>query len=74
MKLRDWLSQRNVSEARFADDLGTSQGTVNRYVRGERIPRPVIMARITAATQGAVTATDFYDGHLLSAAHSEAAS
>lgn len=61
MKLRDWMTRHNISEARLAGSLGTSQATVNRYARGERIPRPNIMARIIAATDGAVRPADFYD-------------
>lgn len=60
MNLRSYLSSRGISEAAFGQTIAVSQAAVNRYVRGERIPTPRIMARIVEATDGQVTANDFY--------------
>ena len=60
MNLRSYLSSRGISEAAFGQTIAVSQAAVNRYVRGERMPTPRIMARIVEATDGQVTANDFY--------------
>lgn len=52
------LSQQSADE--FAKKIGTSQAAVSRYAAGKRMPRPEQMARIATATDGAVTAADFY--------------
>lgn len=59
MKLDDYLRQNNLTEQAFADLIGTSQATVNRYRNG-RIPEPEAMERIVKATTGAVQPNDFY--------------
>ncbi|GGJ14033.1 helix-turn-helix domain-containing protein [Neoroseomonas lacus] len=61
MKLRDFMLARELSEAQLGRLLGIGQATVNRYVRGERIPRPEVMRRIVEVTKGAVGPADFYD-------------
>ncbi|WP_081651836.1 helix-turn-helix domain-containing protein [Aurantimonas coralicida] len=60
MTLDDFLSDTNETQSAFAQRIGVPQGTVGRYVRGERIPRPLIMGRIIHATSGRVSASDFY--------------
>ncbi|MBP2299629.1 XRE family transcriptional regulator [Azospirillum picis] len=60
MTLDDWLTRTATKEEAFAALIGTSQAAVNRYRRGRRVPRPLVMARIVAATAGAVTANDFH--------------
>lgn len=60
MNLRSYLSSRGISEAAFGAQIGVSQAAVNRYVRRSRIPTPPIMAKIVEATDGQVTANDFY--------------
>lgn len=60
MNLRRYLTVSGISEAAFGAQIGVSQAAVNRYVRRARIPTPQIMARIVEATDGQVTANDFY--------------
>ncbi len=60
MTLDDWLIRTATKEDSFAASIGTSQAAVNRYRHHRRVPRPAVMARITAATGGAVTANDFH--------------
>ena len=59
-QIADQARTRGISEAAFGQTIAVSQAAVNRYVRGERIPTPRIMARIVEATDGQVTANDFY--------------
>lgn len=61
MRLDDYLSAHKLTEQQFADLLGISQQAVHRYRRGKRIPDSKIMRRIVQATNGAVSANDFFD-------------
>lgn len=60
MRLYDWLVSNDVSDADFAERVGTSPHAVKKWRYGERIPRSVALARIVAATNGQVTANDFF--------------
>lgn len=60
MNLRSYLTASGISESAFGARIGVSQAAVNRYVRRARIPTPQIMSRIVEATDGQVTANDFY--------------
>ena len=60
MKLRDWLSSNEIDGGSFARTIGVTRAAVNYYVHGQRYPRPDIMQRITAATDGQVRPEDFY--------------
>lgn len=64
MKLQNWIDDNNHNLASFSKEIDVSIPAVRRYCVGDRVPRPEIMARITTATAGAVTANDFYHrGH-----------
>lgn len=60
MTLRDYLSKRQMTGREFAAVIGVHDVSVYRYLCGERIPRPKVMARIVAATDGEVGPADFY--------------
>jgi transcriptional regulator with XRE-family HTH domain len=60
MKLATYLSAQGMTQAQFADAIGSSQSDVARYVNG-RIPRPEMMTKIISATGGEVEPNDFYD-------------
>lgn len=60
MKLSDYIAQTGTGRAAFAQEIGVSEVSVCRYIAGVRIPRPSVMARISAVTNGAVTANDFF--------------
>lgn len=45
--------------AAFSREVGVGHWTVQRWIRGDRMPRPMHLARITLATGGKVTANDF---------------
>ena len=61
MNLPSFLLKRQISQAKFAEIIAESPQTVSRYVNGTRIPEPSIMQKIYTATDGLVTANDFYD-------------
>jgi len=59
MTLSDYLVDRKITHAAFAEKIGTSQVAVTRYANGARIPRPAVMSRIERETGGAVSPNDF---------------
>lgn len=60
MKLSTYLAQSGSTQADFAKAIGASPFAVGKWARGERIPRPSLLAKITAQTGGKVTANDFF--------------
>jgi transcriptional regulator with XRE-family HTH domain len=63
MKLRDFLNAKQISDAEFAKTIRVSPTAVYRYAENQRTPRNGIMQRIIEATNGQVTANDFYHNH-----------
>ena len=59
MTLDHYLSAAEIKEADFAEQIGTTQSTVNRLRKGQ-IPSRDLMVAIVKATDGQVTANDFY--------------
>lgn len=59
MKLKDFLKEENITQEEFAEKVGTAQGNVSRWCNGDA-PRSDMMSKILLATQGKVTANDFY--------------
>lgn len=60
MKLIDYLTSKNLTQAEFARILDDSPQNVNRYVRGRK-PEDEKMQAIIDATGGLVQPNDFYD-------------
>lgn len=60
MKLAKYLSDNKLTETAFAEILGVSQVTINRYIRGDRFPVREIILKIEDATGGQVSAADWY--------------
>ena len=60
MKLREYLDDRKLTAKAFGGSIGVSGHAVLKWIRGERVPRPEIMAKIVKATSGAVQPNDFY--------------
>ena len=60
MKLDAYLKTNDISEQKFAEQIGVSQQAVHRYRTG-RVPTPEVMQAIIKVTAGAVTADDFFD-------------
>ena len=61
MRLDQYLHENRISGAAFARLIGTSQVTVSRYVRGDRFPQPLTIAKIAKATKGKVSVRDWYE-------------
>lgn len=59
MTLDTYLKDKGMREADFAALVDVKQSTVNRLRRGA-VPNKQLMARIFAATGGAVRADDFF--------------
>ena len=59
MRLKDYLHQNDIPYEAFARSIGYSYGGVLKWIRGDRFPRPSVIATISEATHGAVTANDF---------------
>lgn len=69
MTLAQYLQDNGVSFSEFARRIGTPHGrTVERYVKGTRVPTGRMMAKIDKATGGAVTASSFFEPTLEAAA------
>lgn len=61
MTLSAWLTKNELSPTEFARRLRKPQGTIARYVSGDRIPAPSMMKLIMQATNGQVRPDDFYE-------------
>ncbi|TFE97751.1 hypothetical protein B5M44_14185 [Shinella sumterensis] len=59
MTLTSWLTKTNTSDADFAERIGVTRQALWRYKVAGRVPKPEIIARISRATNGKVTANDF---------------
>lgn len=60
MKLATYMADNGITARQMADLIGrVSESGVRKWMYDERVPRPEILARIHAATGGAVTANDF---------------
>lgn len=60
MKLATYLEKHRISRTEFAERVGVSAEAIRLWMAGERQPRRKVMAAITEATGGEVTANDFY--------------
>ena len=61
MTLHAYLRERGLTYEAFGNLIDVSAQAVWRYTHGRRHPRPEIMRRIIAATDGAVGPQDFLD-------------
>lgn len=60
MTLNDWMITREKTNAELASAIGVTRQALSRYRLGLRMPRPEVIAKIKDATNGEVTATDFF--------------
>lgn len=61
LKLKQYLEKHKITHSSFAERVGVSQATINRYVRGERSPSKKTIVKIRDATKGFVKVTDWYE-------------
>lgn len=60
MQLQTYLEEEGITYTAFAKRIGTKHArTVERYAKGQRYPRPRMMAAIRRETAEKVTADDF---------------
>lgn len=59
MTLTSYLKKHSLTDDAFAALIDVERSTVTR-LRGKQIPKPEVMRRIAKATNGEVTANDFY--------------
>ncbi|MFK5600220.1 XRE family transcriptional regulator [Methylobacterium sp. HMF5984] len=61
MQLDPYLREKKLTDESFAALLGPDVSTwaVRKWRYGQRVPRLAMQQRISAATEGAVTANDF---------------
>lgn len=60
MTLDAYLSENGISEAAFAQLVGTSQPNIHRMRKQGQTPNRALMAEIVKATGGKVQPNDFY--------------
>ncbi len=60
MRLQDYLAETGMTRAEFARRIGVKHISVTRYVNEGRVPEPSVMEKIIEATEGKVTANDFF--------------
>lgn len=64
MHLQSWLQKTGVSFEAFAEQIGVSRQTVNRWASGQFFPRPKQLQIILDATRHKVTLNDMLSHHL----------
>ena len=65
MELKDYLKTNKITQTKFVEALAgkgliITQGAINKWVNGDRIPRKKEMSIIYKSTNGQVTPNDFY--------------
>lgn len=60
MTLQEWMQNEGMSDAQFARRLARSTAAVNKWRNGLRTPRADALRQIVEATDGQVTANDFF--------------
>lgn len=61
MKLREWMTRRDLSVGQVSQMLDCSESIVHRWISGEILPSLELMARIMSATSNQVTVGDFVE-------------
>jgi transcriptional regulator with XRE-family HTH domain len=59
MRLGEFLQSANISQTRFAAQIGVRQATISRYISGEQIPSTSIVVKIRDISKGAVGLDDW---------------
>lgn len=59
MKLNQYLVLNNISQKRFAEQLGVCQATIHKYLYKNTVPSGKRMMQIHQATDGEVTVEDW---------------
>jgi TorA maturation chaperone TorD len=62
MRLQEYLDHKSITASQFANQIGRAVSTVTRIAKGQATPEPDTMAKIVAATGGAVQPNDLFLG------------
>ena len=62
VKLQKFLDDSGMTSGELARQIGVTQKAVYYWLREGRSPRPHNIRAVSKATNGAVTATDWFDG------------
>ena len=57
-----WMQNRGVSQSALAKQLGISQPTLSRYLKGKTVPNVKVANKIAVLTKGAI-APNLWNGH-----------
>lgn len=60
MRLSHYLEKRKLGDAEFASLIGVDRSTVSRLRRTNQKPSEITLSAIVRATNGKVTANDFW--------------
>lgn len=60
MLLKDYLKEKEITNAKFSKDLGVDEAIVLKWRYASVIPRLNYMQKIYKCTNGLVTPNDFY--------------
>ncbi len=61
MKLQEYLDEKQMTSAELARQIGVTQKAVYYWLTEGRSPRPNNIRAVSKATNGAVTAMDWFD-------------
>jgi len=61
MKLKEWLTLSGTSQTDLARAVAAPVSSINRILKGQKIPTHDLAVRIYFVTHGAVQPNDFYD-------------
>lgn len=50
-RLRDLLNERGMTQRRLAEQVGCTEAAISHYVKGDRVPRARVLAKIAATLQ-----------------------
>ena len=75
MRLKNYMEKHRLKQDDFAARIGVNQCTLSRYICEMRVPTAMVMRKIFAATNGAVTPNDFFlsDEQIAAAGHDDPA-
>ena len=59
MRLGEFLRSAEISQTRFAAQIGVRQATISRYILGEQVPSIPIVVKIRDLSGGAVGLDDW---------------
>lgn len=58
-KLRNYMTEKSITEAELAAEVGVNQSTIHRLARGQFVPRVDLANKIRVATKGRIRFLDW---------------